>query len=79
MLIGEAVLWARRRSGVDVQAIRSFEQLNGDFTWKLFSSRHRWWPISIRCWASAESWCPRGPGPKWYAKHQGRTENGALW
>jgi hypothetical protein len=20
----------------------------------------------------------RGPGPKWYAKHQGRTENGAL-
>ncbi len=20
----------------------------------------------------------RGPGPKWYAKHQGRTENGPL-
>ena len=20
----------------------------------------------------------RGPGPKWHAKHQGRTENGAL-
>jgi hypothetical protein len=20
----------------------------------------------------------RGPGPKWYAKHQGRIENGAL-
>ena len=20
----------------------------------------------------------RGPGPKWYAKHQGRAENGAL-
>jgi len=32
MLIGEAVLWTRRRSGVRAQAIRSSEQLNGDFT-----------------------------------------------